>query len=69
MRSGLEAYSQALQVLNLTLVELNGELDRLVSDPTMIQGDAVIIAEAVDAITKDVALLLSDPIVATAPSH
>lgn len=69
MRSGLEAYSQALQVLKLTLVELNGELDRLVSDPTMIQGDAVIIAEAVDAITKDVALLLSDPIVATAPSH
>ena len=69
MRSGLEAYSQALQVLKLTLVELNGELDRLVSDPTMIQGDAVIIAEAVDAITKDVALLLADPIVALAPSH
>lgn len=69
MCTELDAYSQALQVLKLTLIELNGELDRLVSGPEIIQGEAIVIAEAVDAITKDVALLLADPIVALTPSH
>ena len=69
MRVELDAYTQALEVLKLNLIELNGALERLVIEPDIIQTDALIIAEAVDSITKDVALLLSDPIVVLGPYH
>ncbi|KKB80397.1 hypothetical protein VW35_08460 [Devosia soli] len=69
MRLELAAYSEALQVLKLTLVELNGELDRLVSDPSISPGKAEYIADALNSIVQDVTLLLSEPEVILVGRH
>lgn len=65
----LEAYSLALQVLKLTLVELNGELARLVCDVSFVPEEVMEILKSVDTISKDLALLLTDPEVVLSPRH
>lgn len=65
----LVAYSEALQVLKLTLIELNGELDRLVSDPAIPSNEAIEIAHSLNAIMQEMMFLLTEPDVILAPWH
>lgn len=69
MRPELAAYSEALQVLKLALVELNGELDRLASDPAIPSEEAIEIADALYVIMQEMAFILTEPDVILAPQH
>ena len=69
MRPELAAYSEALQVLKLALVELNGEMDRLVSDPAIPSEEAIEIADALNAIMQEMALVLTEPDVILGGTH
>jgi hypothetical protein len=69
MRPEFEDYSEALQVLKLTLIELNGELVRLVSDPAIPSDEAIGIADAINSIMQEMAFLLTEPDVILAAWH
>lgn len=69
MRPEFEDYSEALQVLKLTLIELNVELDRLVSSPAIPSEDAIVIADAVNSIMQEMAFLLTEPDVILSAWH